>query len=114
MVLHSLHRSLNPLSYSNSMLSIQKELNDLSSILPAVLNFQIQNGRMFLQDVLLTLMQFSLDITQHPITTNELRKLENLKFALEQSIQQNLYLLRESGALHRQLAIRSLSGLAEW
>ena len=82
------------------MLLIQKELNDLSSTLPAVLNFQIQNGPMFLQDVLSTLMLCSLDITQHPKMTNKLKKLETSKFASEQLIQQTLSLLPESGVLH--------------
>ena len=55
---------------------------------------------MFLQGVLSTLMLCSLDITQHSITMNELKKSGTLKFALEQSIQQKLSLLLESGVLH--------------
>ena len=100
MVLCCLHHFLNLLSYLNSMLSIQKELNDLSSTLPAVLNSQTRNGPMFSQDVLSILMLCSPDITQHPITTNELKKSGISKFASEQSIQQKLSLLPESGVLH--------------
>ena len=100
MALRCLHHFLNLLSYLNSMLSIQKELNDLSSTLPAVLNFQIRNGPMFSQDMLSTLTPCSPDITQHPITMNELKKSGTLKFASEQSIQQKLSLLLESGVLH--------------
>ena len=54
---------------------------------------------MFSQDVLSTLMPCSPDITQHPMT-NELKKSGTSKFASEQSIQQKLSLLPESGVLH--------------
>jgi hypothetical protein len=94
------HRSLAPLSYSNSMLLIRKLPNDHSSILPLVPSFQIRNGPTFSQDVLSTLTQSSPDTTQHPTTMNDSKKSEISKFISEQSTRRNWFQVQGNGVSH--------------
>ncbi|EDR13216.1 uncharacterized protein LACBIDRAFT_322716 [Laccaria bicolor S238N-H82] len=102
-----------------SMQLIQKGLNTLLSILQHALNSQTQSGLTFSPGELSTLMLSSAVITQCPTTMSKWRRLEILKYTLEQSTQQRQFQQLGNGAshetgLHERHQLLSHTELESW